>query len=116
MNMLFVCSRNRRRSPTAECVFAGVAGLQALSAGTSDDAETPISADLVEWADVVFAMEDRHRRKLRERFGSVLQEKPVLVLRIQDSYEFMEEELVRLLRERVVPHLRKLGIQPDLDK
>jgi predicted protein tyrosine phosphatase len=58
MNLLFVCSRNRRRSPTAEAIFSGMEGYEVLSAGTSPDSETIISADLVEWADLIFAMDD----------------------------------------------------------
>lgn len=111
MNVLFVCSRNRRRSPTAESVFSGIDGLEVLSAGTSEDAVTAVSADLIEWADAVIAMEDRHRAKIQQRFGSSLKGKQMVVLGIQDRYEFMDEELVRTLQERLEPHLRKRGIQ-----
>ena len=68
MRLLFVCSRNRLRSPTAAAVFSAYPGVEAMSAGTSRDAENPISADLIEWADAVLAMEKTHRRKLNERF------------------------------------------------
>jgi predicted protein tyrosine phosphatase len=63
--------KNRRRSTTAEEIFAGMGGIEVSSAGTSPDAECPVSADLLEWADQVFVMEQRQRRYLQAHFGSV---------------------------------------------
>jgi predicted protein tyrosine phosphatase len=105
MNLLFVCSRNRRRSPTAEAVFSGIDGYQALSAGTSPDAETIISADLVDWADVIFAMEGVHRRRLNRRFGSTLRAKRIVVLDIPDQYSYMDSALIEILKDKVSRHL-----------
>jgi predicted protein tyrosine phosphatase len=111
MKIPFICSRNRRRSPTAERVFGQLTDVEALSAGTSPDAETPVSADLIEWADLVLAMESSHRRRRTERFGPVLRTKRIAVLGIPDDYEYMDSELVRALEEKVRPHLK--GMQPD---
>jgi len=105
MRLLFVCSRNRRRSPTAEAVFSANPGMEALSAGTDADAEVPVCADLLEWAEVIFAMEGVHRRRLNRRFGSALRNKKIVVLGIPDAYGYMDEALVELLQERVAPHL-----------
>jgi predicted protein tyrosine phosphatase len=110
MRVLFVCSRNRRRSPTAEAVFGLYPGVEALSAGTSPDAVTPVSADLIEWADVVFAMESVHRRRLQARFGMLLKAKTVVVLGIPDHYEFMDPELARILEEKVPAHLNRKSV------
>ncbi|MGB6723309.1 MAG: hypothetical protein WBE72_21105 [Terracidiphilus sp.] len=71
----------------------------------SPDAENPVSADLIEWADLVFAMERAHRRKLQHRFGSLLKRKQIVVLDIPDKFGFMDAELVRMLKEKVTPHL-----------
>ena len=103
--MLFVCSRNRRRSPTAEAIFSGLDGYQVLSAGTSPDAETIISADLVDWADLIFAMEGIHRRRLNQRFGSSLRTKRLIVLGIPDEYSYMDSRLVELLQQKVSQHI-----------
>ena len=65
--VLFVCSRNRLRSPTAEAVFAGREGLEVLSAGTNRDADVPLTAELVAWADLICAMEPVHRAKITSR-------------------------------------------------
>lgn len=99
--VLFVCSQNRLRSPTAEAVFTDWPGVESLSAGLNRDAETPLSGDLVEWADVIAVMEPEHKRKLLHRFGSELRNKKLVVLDIPDDYAFMQPELVELLKERV---------------
>ena len=61
MNLLFVCSENRLRSTTGEEVFSEYEGIEAIGAGTNSDAETPVSGDLIEWADIIFVMEKSHR-------------------------------------------------------
>ena len=100
-HVLFLCSRNRLRSPTAEIVFSKIPGLQTTSAGLAPDAETPLDADLLEWADVVCVMEKAHRKKLQSRFGKQLGSRRVICLDIPDDYEFMSPELVDLLQERL---------------
>lgn len=99
--LLFVCSRNRWRSPTAEAVFARYEGIETQSAGVSKDADTPISAEVIEWADMIFVMEPIHKEKLIKAFGPLLRTKRVTVLGIPDNYRFMQPELIALLEERV---------------
>ena len=105
--LLFVCSRNRWRSPTAERLFDGVAGIQARSAGTEPGARLRVTTGHLGWADVVFVMEKKHRRRLREKFAEVLANKTVICLRIPDDYQFMQPELVSLLQAAVTPHLAR---------
>lgn len=104
-NILFVCSQNRLRSPTAEQVFADWPGIETSSAGTNNDAENPLSAELIEWADTVFVMEKAHRRKVQTRYRSALRGKRVICLDIPDNYTFMDPALVALLKVKVPPHL-----------
>ena len=101
MRLLFVCGRNRIRSPTAEKVFAGISGIEVRSAGVSPDADEPLSTDLIEWADVIFVMEASHRRKMVRRFAASLRHKRVVCLGIPDDFGFMDQRLIQLLRERV---------------
>ena len=108
MNVLFVCSQNRLRSPTAEAVFASHDGLSALSAGTNSDAETPVSGDLIEWADVIFVMERTHRNRIAKKFRPLLRSKRVVVLGIPDEYEYMDPELIEILKRRIP---RLLGLR-----
>jgi predicted protein tyrosine phosphatase len=102
---LFVCSQNRLRSPTAEQIFAHRADLEVASAGTNHDAETPLSVELVRWADIIVVMEKTHRNKVQRRFRVALNGKRVICLDIPDEYEFMEAGLVRLLEARMARHL-----------
>lgn len=101
MRLLFVCSQNRLRSPTAEAVFARCDCIETQSAGTNNDADTPLSGDAIEWADIVFVMETVHRDKLARRYRPLLRAKRVVVLGIPDDYAYMQAELVALLEARV---------------
>jgi predicted protein tyrosine phosphatase len=101
LRLLFICSQNRLRSPTAEQVFADRPGLETASAGTNRGADNPLSAELVDWADVIFVMEKQHQRKLADNFKAQLRGKRVVCLGIRDDYQFMQPELVDLLEEKV---------------
>lgn len=105
LKLLFVCSRNRWRSPTAEKLFDGVNGCQARSAGTEPGARVRVTAGHLGWADYIFAMERKHVRRLRERFPEALGGKPLICLQIPDDYEFMQPELIALLESTVPAHL-----------
>ncbi|MBK1871111.1 low molecular weight protein tyrosine phosphatase family protein [Taklimakanibacter albus] len=104
-NVLFVCSQNRLRSPTAEQVFSRRPDIEVASAGTNHDADTPLTAELVEWADIIFVMEKTHRNKLQQRFRASLKKARVICLDIPDEFEFMDPMLVRLLETRVSRYL-----------
>ena len=99
--LLFVCSQNRLRSPTAENVFSQWPGVEAMSAGLNNDATTPVSVDLIEWANVIVVMEKAHKNKLAQKFKSYLKGKKVVVLDIPDDYEYMQQELIQLLKAKV---------------
>lgn len=107
MKLLFVCSRNRWRSPTAEKLFNGVNGHQARSAGTESGARIKVTAGHIGWADIVFAMEKKHLQRLQEKFTEELAGKRVICLNIPDDYQFMQPELVDLLQATVPPHLQE---------
>jgi predicted protein tyrosine phosphatase len=102
--VLFLCSQNRLRSPTAEQVFASHSGIEVASAGLNNDAENPATPELVAWADVIFVMERAQRNRLQKRFRKQLKAR-VICLDIPDEYEFMDEDLVRLLEAKVPRHL-----------
>jgi predicted protein tyrosine phosphatase len=103
-NVLFVCSRNRLRSPTAEQIFAAWPGVETASAGLDNDADTPLTPELVAWADVIFVMEKMHRTKLQKRFRKDLTAR-VICLDIPDDFAFMDPGLIALLEARVTRHL-----------
>lgn len=104
-HLLFLCSRNKLRSPTAEAVFRGRPGIETDSAGLSPDAEVMLSPEQIEWADLILVMEKVHRVRLNRKFGKHLAGKRVVVLDIPDNYPFMDAGLVRLLEARCAPYL-----------
>lgn len=103
--VLFVCSQNKLRSPTAEQVFAGRDDIEVASAGLNHDAEQPLGAELVEWAELIFVMEPAQRGKLQRAFKPQLRATRVVCLDIPDDYAYMDPALVALLLERVPRHL-----------
>ena len=103
--ILFVCSRNRLRSPTAEEVFCNWPGVEASSAGLDPDAAVPVTPELLDWADTIFVMEPTHRAKLSRKFGKYIKSQRVICLNIPDDYEYRDERLIRLLNTLVPKHL-----------
>ena len=95
--VLFLCSRNRLRSPTAEQVFGAWPDLEVDSAGLADDAEVVLTSEQLDWADLIVVMEAGHRHRLQARHRSRLKGKRVVCLDIPDRYDFMQPELVALL-------------------
>lgn len=99
--LLFVCSQNRLRSPTAEHVFASRDDVEVASAGLNKGADVELSSELIEWADIIFVMEKTHRRKLSKKFQPQLKNKRLICLDIPDDYEYMEPALIDLLERKV---------------
>lgn len=108
-NVLFVCSANRLRSPTAEQVFSTWPGIETDSAGISAGATVLLTSEQIDWADIIFVMEKTHRSKLTQRFRNHLKNKRVVCLDIPDDYEFMDPALVQLLETRVHRFLPQSG-------
>lgn len=103
--ILFVCSQNKLRSPTAEQVFSQFNQLEVLSAGTNNDAEIPLSPDLILWADKIICMEQTHRNKIREKFKAYLKDQKIISLGIPDEFEYMDPALINILMVKVAPLL-----------
>jgi predicted protein tyrosine phosphatase len=108
IRVLFICRQNRKRSATAERMFAKEPGLEVRSAGTSIDALVPVNQRMLDWADIVFVMDEEQHRALARAFPEHAAVPRAVVLHIEDDYQFLEPELVSLLRERVTPHLDRL--------
>ncbi|MEH2053946.1 low molecular weight protein tyrosine phosphatase family protein [Nostoc sp.] len=104
--LLFICSQNKLRSPTAEAVFSEYEGLETDSAGLDHSAEVPLSTEAIHWADIIFVMEKSHRNKLSKNFQPLLKDKRVICLDIPDDYEYMEPALIELLKQKVLPLLK----------
>lgn len=105
MRILFVCTANKLRSPTAEDVFRDYSGIEAISAGTSPEAPRPLTKDLVASADMIFAMETHHRERIRKKFKQRPADNRIITLHIPDEYERGDPELVDLLKNKIAPRL-----------
>ena len=104
IKLLFVCTANIDRSPTGEDIFKGQSGFDVKSAGTDKDyATVPISKELIEWADIIFCMEDHHRKKVVKMCPEATGK--VVVLDIPDYYYRGDPELVKLIKTRVTTYL-----------
>lgn len=109
IKILFVCSRNRRRSLTAETIFKGEPAWDISSAGTEESARIKVTAGQLGWADVIMVMEKRHKERLRQKYPEALAAKPCVCLFIADDYEFMDASLIEVLREKMREHFPAAG-------
>ncbi|MCM3783525.1 protein tyrosine phosphatase [Neobacillus mesonae] len=105
IKLLFICSRNKWRSLTAEKVFEQYTMYDVRSAGTEEKARIRVNAGHIGWADLIFVMEKKHERRLKEKFVQELYDKPVIRLDIPDEYRYMDEELIELLKIRVSEYI-----------
>ena len=102
-NILFICSQNRLRSPTAEELYCETPGLEVASAGLNNDATVPVTPELLEWADHLYVMEAAHRTRLSRKFRPYLRGKRVTCLGIPDDFRFMEPALLKILEYKLIP-------------
>jgi len=103
LNLLFICSRNQWRSPTAERLWFKRDGINARSAGTSKGARRRVTLADIQWADAVLVMEEKHKARLQADFRQDLRYVDLYVLDIPDKYRFMDPELVTLIEEATEP-------------
>jgi len=104
-NLLFICSRNQWRSPTAEKIYSRDERINARSAGTSPRARRTVNAKDIEWASTIFVMEYKHKDRLKANYARLLQYKKIIVLDIPDDYGYMDSELVEVLSDSVEQYL-----------
>ena len=98
--ILFVCTVNRMRSATAYELYKDDQRFEVDSAGTDRTANVVLEEWHLEWADAIVVMEQMHRNKIRERFPHLYEKKPIVCLYIEDIYDFMQPELIAILREK----------------
>ena len=104
-NLLFICSKNQWRSPTAEMLFKNHPIHQARSAGTSEQARIKVNEKLIDWADIVFVMERKHKDLLNKRFAFAIADKQLIILDVEDNYKFGDPELVEIFKEMLGEYL-----------
>ena len=107
LHVLFICRQNRRRSATAERIFAKNPALDVRSAGTDRDALVPVNTRMLDWAHVIFTMDADQRRSLVKAFPGNKAVGRIICLDIPDHYLFLDPKLVQLLEERANPHIEE---------
>ncbi|WP_028596236.1 low molecular weight protein tyrosine phosphatase family protein [Paenibacillus assamensis] len=105
MKLLFVCSKNKWRSLTAETVFSDLTEYNVRSAGTEDSARIKVTGGHIGWADIIFVMEKKHIRRIRDKYNQELINKKMICLDIPDDFTYMDEELIETLKSRVSEHI-----------
>ena len=103
MKLLFVCTENLQRSPTAELLFKN-SKHKAKSVGISPYATIQITKQAVDWAEVIICMEPVHKEFILKQFPS--KNKEIVVLDIPDIYYRNNPELIRLLKEKLKDFLK----------
>lgn len=103
--LLFICSRNKQRSLTAETILRDNPTIDVKSAGTETGARVKVTAGLLNWADLIFVMERRHVNRLQQKYADVLINKTIITLGIADDYAYMDEELVDILINRLAEYI-----------
>ncbi|WP_375560835.1 low molecular weight protein tyrosine phosphatase family protein [Bernardetia sp. OM2101] len=97
---LVVCGKNKKRSRTAEFIFKNDERFDIRSVGVSPKSNRKITEKDIEWADLILVMENNHKQKIKKIY-SHLEIPTIKVLNIPDEYEFMDEELIEILTEKI---------------
>jgi predicted protein tyrosine phosphatase len=105
VHLLFICSRNKWRSRTAEELYRSFSGYAAKSAGTEPGSRQRVTEGLLGWADLIFVMETKHRDYLRDKFPEAVADKRVICLRIPDEYAYNDPGLIDLLKANLSPYV-----------
>lgn len=99
--VLFVCTINLMRSATAHKIFLNDLRLEVKSAGTHRSAETVLSRELLDWSESLVVMEERHLNFIKKMYPEIAKNKRIVCLDVPDNYDYLDPELIALLRERI---------------
>jgi len=71
------------------------------SAGTENNARIKVTTGMIGWADIIFTMEKKHTRRIQEKYKDELYGKRVVCLYIPDEFDYMDSNLIEIIKERV---------------
>ena len=106
MNLLFVCSRNKWRSPTAESIYKNYSGINVKSAGTEPSARIKLNSKIIEWSDYIFVMEKKHKLRICENFPAETKDKRIIILNIPDEFKYMDPDLIEEIKSKVEEYIK----------
>ncbi len=104
-HLLFICTANKLRSPTAENLYRNFPGYEAKSAGIDAGCPRRVTEGLLGWADLIFVMEKRQRDYVRRKFPEAIAGKRIINLHIPDEYEYNDPDLIDLLKANLSPYI-----------
>ena len=107
VKLLFVCTVNRMRSATAHKIYANDNRFEVKSAGTDKAANTVLTDEILDWADSIVVMEKYHRNHIRKYFPNIYKDKKIVCLYIPDDYDYMQTELIAILKDKVEDVFRR---------
>jgi len=111
MKILFVYTANIDRSPTAELIYSQRIDLEVKSAGIYNYAMTPISLELINWADIILCMEKKHKQNIEKKYSTHIENKVIDFLDVPDIYDYMNINLVNIIREKTDAWLYKYNLK-----
>lgn len=103
--VLCVCSAGLLRSPTAAFVLSQEPFNYNTRAAGIDNGHALIRLDdvLLSWADEIVVMDKQQERDVKHLISkNHIDDVPVIVLNIRDSYPYRDEELQRLIKENYI--------------
>ncbi len=103
--ILFVCGRNKWRSPTAQNIYRNDPRIEVRPAGTSEKSPHQISSLDILWADLILVMENKYKSRISRLFRNT-HLPPIKSLDIPDEYQYMNKELIELIKSSVEPHIK----------
>ena len=99
--ILFLCTANAERSPTAERIYANHPELEVKSAGIDPNARLQVSAEMIQWADAVICMENHHLRDILKKYPDIISGKTIDHLNIPDVYDYMSDALIDIIKRKM---------------
>ena len=102
LHLLFLCSENRNRSPTAEMLFQDENECRSASIYPSFN---QVDREMLSWSDLTFVMEKAHLDYLKKNYEDLFKSKKIINLDIPDNYQFQSDALKKILREKIEKNL-----------
>ena len=111
VKILFVCSNNQDRSKTAEDLYKNDPRYEVKSCGVDIVATQPVTKELVNWAEVIVCMNDKHDRqvfKLHQMFPYLKpMNKKIIDFDIPDHHVRGDPELVLLIKQKMQQYFQE---------
>lgn len=110
-NLLFVSDDDDVRSRVAKKIARQFYYSEVDSSGIFAEAQNPLSKDTIEWADLIFAMEENHRRAILEI--DARSDSKIIVLDIPNQFVEASPELENMLARKIEPYIENLIFDYD---